>query len=123
MHLEGEERRINEVKKRAIQLTLDLYYDSLQIWYIREYLQWRHEVDKWNNSQEKWMLVVKKIQEEVWEEERICKIERRRRYRENRRRRRNVQHYEWRANNLVRTITYVSRGFFSLPVGHYLGAA
>ena len=70
MLLDGEERLINDVKKRAIQLTLNLYYDSLQIWYIREYLQWRDEVDKWNNSHEKWMLVVQKIQEEVWEEER-----------------------------------------------------
>ena len=95
IQLQGQEKRMNEVKKRAVQLTLELYYDSLQLWYIKDYLAWRAEVDEWKNT-EGWKRIVAKIQEEVWEEERIAKKEKKARYRERLRWRRSVlRHYSW----------------------------
>ena len=61
------------MKIRAIEITLLLYYDTLQLWYIRDYLAWMDEQDKkkreyWNG--EGWVFRVEQVQEVVYAEER-----------------------------------------------------
>ena len=72
------DKEANERKKRAIELTLFLYYDTLQIWWIRDYLAWCDEWRSWWAG-EGWLQYVQQIQEQVQAEERWIKNVKKRR--------------------------------------------
>ena len=63
------DKEANDRKKRAIDLTLYLYYDTLQFWWIRDYLEWCDQWQAWWAG-EGWVRYVQQIQEQVQVEER-----------------------------------------------------
>ena len=66
------DRAANETKKRVVALAITLYYDTLQVWWIRDYLEWCDEQDRKRRewwAGEGWTRRVQQIQEEVYADE------------------------------------------------------
>ena len=69
----------NQRKKKAIGIALQLYFDTLQYWYVQDFFAWRAWIEEvW--KEEWWRRTVAHIQAHVHADERarLCRLRRNR---------------------------------------------
>ena len=60
----------NQRKKAAIDIAIRLYYDTLQYWYVKDFVAYYTWVEEVWWREEGWRQMVARVQAQVYEEER-----------------------------------------------------